>query len=123
MKTLYALLITGSLFAQDPAGFVMWKSSEVTDRAKSAKSDAAGMAGGGLGSLAGYQYQAIVVRRDKTGEAESHEKLADVMIVTDGEAVLKIGGQVVETRPNTAGEVRGKALADGATKVIEKKIG
>ena len=27
------------------------------------------------------------------------------------------------TRPNAEGEVRGKALADGPTKVIEKKIG
>lgn len=120
MRRLFVALIAAPLFAQDPAGFAMWRASEVTDRAKPAKADATGMAGGGLGSLAGYQ--AIVVRRDRTGEAESHEKFADVMIVTDGEAVLKIGGQVVETRPNAAGEIRGKALADGATKVSEKKI-
>jgi mannose-6-phosphate isomerase-like protein (cupin superfamily) len=117
------VFIALALLAQDPAGFVMWKPSEITDRAKSAKADATGMAGGGIGSLEGYKYQAIVVRRDKTGEAESHEKLADMMIVTDGEATLKIGGQVVEKRPNTADEIRGKALADGSTQVVEKKIG
>jgi len=99
----------------------MWKMTEVTERAKTAKADATGMAGGGIGNL--EKYQLIVVRRDKTGEAESHEKFVDIMIVTEGEATLRIGGQIVETRPNAAGEVRGKLLLDlGPTKMVEKKI-
>ena len=106
-----------ALFAQDPTGFSMWKSSEITDRAKAAKVDATGMAGGPIGSLSGYT--AIVVRRDKTGESEIHERLADIMIVTEGEATLKIGGTMIEGHPTTAGEVRGKGLT-GST---DKKIG
>ncbi len=106
-----------ALFAQDPTGFSMWKASEITDRAKAAKVDATGMAGGPIGNLSGYT--AIVVRRDKTGESEIHERLADIMIVTEGEATLKIGGAMIEGHPTTAGEVRGKGLT-GST---DKKIG
>jgi quercetin dioxygenase-like cupin family protein len=95
----------------------MWKQSELTERVKSAKADATGMAGGGIGNLGGYQ--AIMVRRDKTGEAEIHQKMIDIMIVTDGEATLKVGGTVSETRPNTPDEIRGKSL----TGSVDKKIG
>ena len=117
MKLWVTLIPAVALFAQDPAGFAMWKSSEITDRAHAAKADATGMAGGPIGNLSGYT--AIVVRRDKTGESEIHEKLADIMIVTEGEATLKIGGTMVESHPTTAGEVRGKGLT-GST---DRKLG
>lgn len=117
MKALLMVFAMVPMLAQDPPGFEMWKTSELNERAKSAKADATGMAGGGIGNLGGYQ--AIVVRRDKTGEAEIHEKMIDIMIVTDGEATLKVGGTVADTRPNTAGEVRGKSL----TGSVDKKIG
>ena len=83
-----------TLLAQDPAGFAMWKTSEINDRARAGKADATGMAGGPIANLGGYN--AIVVRRDKTGESEIHEKLADIMIVTEGEATLKVGGALAE---------------------------
>lgn len=118
MKALLMVFAMVPMLAQDPPGFAMWKTSELNERAKSAKADATGMAGGGIGNLEGYQ--AIVVRRDKTGEAEIHEKMIDIMIVTDGEATLKVGGTVAETRPNaTAGEIRGKSLVGS----VDKKIG
>ncbi len=117
MKPLLLWFVAGWLLAQDPPGFAMWKASELTERAKSARADATGMAGGGIGNLGGYQ--AIVVRRDKTGEAEIHEKMIDVMIVTEGEATLKVGGTVAETRPNAESEIRGKSLAGS----VDKKIG
>lgn len=106
-----------ALLAQDPAGFGMWKTSEINDRAKAAKADATGMAGGPMANLGGYQ--AIVVRRDKTGESEIHERLSDIMIVTDGEATLKIGGTLAEGHPTTPGEQRGKGLTGG----VDKKVG
>lgn len=114
---LIMLAIALPLFAADPEGFAMWKSTELTERGKPYKADATGMAGGGLGSVGGYS--AILVRRDKTGEAESHENFADVMMVVDGEAMLVIGGTVADTRQNSPGEVRGKSIAGG----VEKKIG
>ena len=118
MKPLMLSFVAAALLAQDPPGFAMWKASELNERAKSAKADATGMAGGGIGNLGGYQ--AIVVRRDKTGEAEIHEKMIDIMIVTEGEATLKVGGTLAETRPNaTAGEIRGKSLVGS----VDKKIG
>jgi mannose-6-phosphate isomerase-like protein (cupin superfamily) len=117
MRPMLMMLVALPLFAQDPPGFAMWKTSELNERAKAAKADATGMAGGGIGNLGGYQ--AIVVRRDKTGEAEIHEKMIDIMIVTEGEATLKVGGKVAETRPNSEGEIRGKSLAGS----VDKKIG
>lgn len=105
-----------AMLAQDPAGFGQWKTTEITEKAKAAKADATGMAGGPFANLAGYN--ALVVRRDKTGESEIHEKFADIMVITEGEATLKIGGTMNEGHPTTPGEVRGKGLTGSTDKKI-----
>ena len=58
---------------------------------------------------------AFVAYRDGSGEAELHEKLADLMLIRDGEGVVMIGGKMVGGKPTGPDEVRGASI-EGATK-------
>lgn len=61
----------------------------------------------------GYSY--VVVRRDRSGEAEVHEALDDVFVVQEGTATLRHGGTLSGTRLTAPGERRGGEIAGGVT--------
>ena len=58
---------------------------------------------------------AFVAFRNGPGEAEIHEKLADLLLIRSGEGTVLIGGRIVEGNPTGPGEVRGKSI-EGAKK-------
>jgi mannose-6-phosphate isomerase-like protein (cupin superfamily) len=58
---------------------------------------------------------AFVAFRNGSGEAELHEKLADLLLIRSGEGTVLVGGKMVEGKPTAAGEVRGKSI-EGGTK-------
>jgi mannose-6-phosphate isomerase-like protein (cupin superfamily) len=54
-------------------------------------------------------------RRTEAGKAEVHERETDVIYVLQGRATLVTGGQVVAGKPIGPGEIRGEAIAGGAS--------
>lgn len=57
--------------------------------------------------------------RDTNGEAEVHEKVADVFIVKSGTATLIVGGKVVAPKTTAPNEVRGASIEGGQKHMLE----
>lgn len=49
----------------------------------------------------------MVIHRESSGQAEWHEKQADLFIVESGEATLVVGGTVVDPKTTEPNEIRG----------------
>jgi mannose-6-phosphate isomerase-like protein (cupin superfamily) len=60
------------------------------------------------------QHAAMLSFRSRTGEAEVHERYADLFCVLAGTATLVTGGVVEEARVVGPGETRGKAIGGGS---------
>ena len=58
---------------------------------------------------------AFVAFRNGPGEAEIHEKQADLLLIRSGEGVVLVGGKIVEGKPSAPDEIRGKSI-DGGTR-------
>ena len=58
---------------------------------------------------------AFVAYRNGSGEAELHEKLADLLLFRSGEGTVLVGGKMVDGKPSGPDEVRGKSI-EGGTK-------
>jgi mannose-6-phosphate isomerase-like protein (cupin superfamily) len=56
---------------------------------------------------------AFVAFRNGNGEAELHEKLADLLMIRSGEGTVVVGGKMVDGKPSGADEVRGKSIEGG----------
>ena len=97
-------LALGSLLAADPAGLVYWPKGIPPD-------------GGPKGAKFG-DHSLGISHRDKNGVPEVHEKQTDVMVIQNGEAVLIIGGAVVDPKTESPGEIRGTSIRNG----VEKKL-
>ena len=64
------------------------------------------------------QHAAMLSFRGRSGEAEVHEKFADLFYVLSGEATLVTGGTVVKARTETPGETRGEAIEGGVRRPL-----
>jgi hypothetical protein len=54
---------------------------------------------------------AFVAYRNGSGEAEIHEKQAD--LIRSGEGTVLVGGKIIEGKPTAPGEVRGRSIEGG----------
>jgi glc operon protein GlcG len=61
-------------------------------------------------------YMVHASRRDAAGQAEVHDRDTDIIYVLEGSATLVTGGRVVEGRPTSPGETRGRAIEEGETR-------
>lgn len=59
-----------------------------------------------------------LAHREKSGEVESHESRAIVMVVQSGEATLVVGNDVVDPQRPSQYELRGTSIRNG----IERKV-
>ena len=59
------------------------------------------------------QHAAMLSFRSRSGEAEVHERFADLFVVLSGAATLVTGGTVVGARTVAPGETRGSAIEGG----------
>jgi mannose-6-phosphate isomerase-like protein (cupin superfamily) len=115
------LLAAASTFAiaasaADPEGFAMYTASDIQARARAAKLDenkagAARLATWGNHSL-------MIVRRDGDGASEVHTTQADIITVVSGEGTLIVGGTMVDGKPTTPNEIRGKSIDGGVKKAM-----
>ena len=100
-----AAVLVAPLIAADPAGFLVWPKG--IPPAASAKQ----------GSKFG-NHALSVSHRDKDGIPELHEKQTDIFVIQSGEATLLIGGEVVDAKATTPGEIRGTSIKNGVRKNV-----
>lgn len=84
MKLLAAFLALAPLFADDPAGFTVWKSADLKQHATSRELHYAS------------DYQVVVVHQDRNGDAELNEFIAELLVIESGEATVVVGGKINE---------------------------
>jgi glc operon protein GlcG len=83
-----------------------------------ARSYSVGTTGSTLVSGPGFNVNAS--RRDAAGEAEVHLADTDIIYVLEGSATVVTGGQVLEPREQSSGEIRGKAIEGGDERQLGK---
>jgi mannose-6-phosphate isomerase-like protein (cupin superfamily) len=117
MRIVLALLAASAVLgAADPAGFGQWKGAELRsyDKKLALKIDAQKI---GSAPLANYgNHNLMVIHREGSGQAEYHEKQADLFIVQSGEATLVVGGTVMDPKTTEPNEIRGPSIKDGVSK-------
>jgi mannose-6-phosphate isomerase-like protein (cupin superfamily) len=111
---IFALFGCITVLAADPEGFAMYKSSEISSRAKAAKLDA-NKAGADRVATWG-NHGLLLVHRAGDGAAEVHNTQVDVMTVVSGEGTLIIGGKMVDAKPSGPNEIRGTSIEGGVRK-------
>jgi mannose-6-phosphate isomerase-like protein (cupin superfamily) len=61
-----------------------------------------------------YPQHAIhLLVRSRNGQAELHERFADLFFVLDGKAALLTGGTIADAKTIAPGEIRGSSVANG----------
>jgi mannose-6-phosphate isomerase-like protein (cupin superfamily) len=114
-KTIAVLLfVAAAAFpAGDPAGFHVWKSSQMDADAKTlaTKLDANHVASETLDTIGNRVF--MVAHREGPGQAEWHEKQADVIVIHSGAVTLVYGGEVVGGKTTAPGEIRGNSIKGG----------
>ncbi len=68
----------------------------------------------------GERYMVHASRRDGAGQAEVHARDADIIYVLEGTATFVTGGTVLDPKPTAADELRGREIAGGETRQLEK---
>lgn len=120
MNYFVATLSLSALLAQAAPGQVsVWKSGEIKDRGRalSQKLDAQKVASEIISTDGNRTF--MVAHREGSGLAEWHEKQADVMMISVGEATMVYGGTIVDGKTTAAGEIRGPSIKGGT----EVKLG
>jgi mannose-6-phosphate isomerase-like protein (cupin superfamily) len=113
-NTFLPLAVAALAFGADPAGYDHFTAQQLDSKAQ----DLQGKMKDGLASdtLASYgNHSVLAVHREATGQAEYHEKQADVIVVRKGEGSLVVGGKVVGGKTTAPNEIRGTGIEGGET--------
>lgn len=91
-----------------------WASPVLLERGAYLRKMAAAGEGSASETLREYpRHAAMLAFRSRNGEAEVHEKFADVFCVLAGGATLVTGGTVIAAHITGAGEIRGDGIEGG----------
>jgi|SRR5579863_27694 len=117
MKTAALLIVAwiplqAPLPAADPAQPLFWSSNQNKGFDKLAQSKLNADRHLGTERLLD---SAFVAYRNGPGEAEIHEKQADLLLIRSGEGTVLVGGKIVDGKPSAPDEIRGKSI-DGGTR-------
>jgi mannose-6-phosphate isomerase-like protein (cupin superfamily) len=117
-KLIFATALCLPLMAAEPVGFVHWPAAETKTYGKklAPKMNELKVANESLGKFGKHYVQATY--REGSGEAEVHETVADIFIVSAGEATVVVGGKVVGGKSTGPGEIRGKSIEGGVSKKL-----
>jgi mannose-6-phosphate isomerase-like protein (cupin superfamily) len=120
-KTALAALmvaVVAPLMAAEPTGVVVWSGSELKGYGKklAPKINEGKVASERLATFPNHF--AMIAHREGDGEAELHEKQADLFVVASGEATLVFGGEVVSPKTTAPNEVRGPSIKAGERKAL-----
>jgi len=76
--------------------------------------------GGNTGAIATAPIKVVGNQRNKPGEAEIHENVADVFMVMEGGSTLVTGGTIVGGKTTAPGEIKGTGIEGGQTQHLSK---
>lgn len=119
---LFLLLLFAAGFAfpaGEPAGFYLWKSSELKAFPSTLSpkvNPETMMTSQPLANLGNYTFSAVL--RKASGSAEMHETQADIFVITAGEGILTIGGTIPDGKSTQPNEIRGTSITGG----VERKV-
>jgi mannose-6-phosphate isomerase-like protein (cupin superfamily) len=104
--------------AGDPPGFLFWKSTELKMQSKTLrpKMNEMKIATQSLGAHGNYSF--LLAHREGSGEAELHEKQADIFFVQTGEATLVYGGEMEGGKATAPNEMRAPSIKGGTEKKL-----
>lgn len=104
--------------AADPPGVRSWTAAELKDFEKSLsrKMSAQKVATQTLGSFDNHNM--LVAHREGNGQGEVHERQADVFVIQTGEAVIRVGGELVDAKQGGPNELRGPSVRGGTDKKL-----
>jgi len=116
----YALSEEAALRPERPREhFDHWQPHILLERANYLRKLARAGNGSASETLREYpQHAAMLSFRGRSGEAEVHEKFADLFYVLHGEATLVTGGTVVKARTQGPGETRGEGIEGGVQRPL-----
>jgi mannose-6-phosphate isomerase-like protein (cupin superfamily) len=99
------------------AGPQVWKASEILKKGQELgkKVDANKVASETIATVGNRTF--MVSHREGSGQAEWHEKQADVMFISSGQVTMIYGGTVVDGKTTAPGEIRGTSI-QGGTEVM-----
>jgi mannose-6-phosphate isomerase-like protein (cupin superfamily) len=102
-----------TMAAENPPGVHVWKATELESRAAalSQKLDANKVASETLATEGNTTF--MVAHREGDGLAEWHETQADVIVITQGEVTMTLGGTIVDGKEISPGEIRGASIQGG----------
>jgi mannose-6-phosphate isomerase-like protein (cupin superfamily) len=118
-KTALAVLMTAVVpLMAEPTEVVVWSGSELQGYGKklAPKMNAGKVASERLATFPNHF--AMIAHREGDGEAELHEKQADLFVVASGAATLVYGGEVVSPKTTAPDEVRGPSIKGGERKAL-----
>jgi len=111
------LLTTGivamALMQGTTGGVRVWKSTDIQAKGKalSQKLDAQKVASEVIATDGNRTF--MVAHREGSGQAEWHEKQADIMMISSGEVTMVYGGTIPDEKNTAAGERRGSSITGG----------
>ena len=102
-----------AVIAVVPAAYDHWTAEQFSARAEALhKSMKDGLASETLGHWGNHLL--LKTRREgSSGQAELHEKQADLIIVQSGQAIIIIGGKIVDGKTTAPNEIRGTSIEGG----------
>jgi mannose-6-phosphate isomerase-like protein (cupin superfamily) len=107
---LFALTFLVAVQAADPVQPMFWSARQLKDADQSANAKLNAERHLGAERLLD---SAFIAFRNGSGEAELHEKLADLIIVRSGQGAVLVGGKMIDGKPSGPDEVRGKSIEGG----------
>jgi mannose-6-phosphate isomerase-like protein (cupin superfamily) len=113
---LLLFLSLSPLQAADPQGFALWSGASLAnlDKKLAPEINAQKVATEQLANFGNHSVMAAY--REGDGEAELHERQADIFIVKKGQAILVVGGSIVTPKNTGPGEIRGASITGGENK-------
>ena len=106
--------VVSMTFVQGTAGGVhVWKSSEIQAKGKALgqKLDAQKVASEVIATEGNRTF--MVAHREGSGQAEWHEKQADIMMISSGDVTMIYGGSIPDEKTTAPGEKRGASITGG----------
>jgi mannose-6-phosphate isomerase-like protein (cupin superfamily) len=116
MKVLVTIAALSLVLAQGgggTAGVHVWKSSDLLAKGKALgqKLDANKVASETVATEGNRSF--LVAHREGSGQAELHDKQADIMVISSGDITMVYGGTIVDGKTTAPGETRGASIKGG----------
>ena len=118
-KPILTLLPTMMAVAAIPAGYDHWSAGQFATHEEALhKGMKNGLASETLGNWGNHLL--LKTRREaSSGQAELHEKQADLIVVQSGHATIIIGGRILNGKPTAPNEIRGTSIEGGERQALK----